>query len=558
MIEGPDLTAMQPQGNLERGRRAYAIGAWGDAHALLAAADREATLRGEDLDRLATSAFLIGREEEFERTLERAHRAYQDAGDRPRAARCAFWIGFGLFLRGETGPASGWLARGRRLLEDEERETVEAGYLLLPVIEGHMGAGDWEQALEMARDVAGIGTRLGDPDLAAAARHVEGRALLGMGAVEEGLALLDEAMVAVTSGELSPIMTGLVYCSVIGSCQRVHALGRAREWTAALRRWCEDQRQLVAFTSTCLVHRAEILQLHGSWAEALAEARRARERHADGLDARPPAAAFTQEAEVLRLWGELDAAEEAYGDAIRAGAEPQPGLALLWLARGRVDASAAAIGRALDATNDPFERARLLPAQVEILLAARDLRGARRACEELESLAARFDIGVFQATAAQARGALAQAEGRPRDALVDLHLAWRQWQALEVPYEAARVRELIGLACRALGDDDGGRLELEAARATYADLGAAPDCARVEALLRPRIVAPTYGLTRRELEVLRLVAAGGSNKGIADELSLSVKTIERHVSNILAKLDVPSRAAATAWAYEHEIVHPSE
>ena len=549
---------METQGNLERGRRAYALGAWGDARSLLAAADREAPLGGEDLERLATSAFLIGREEEFDRSLERAHRSYQDAGDRPRAARCAFWIGFRLLLRGEAGPASGWLARGRRLLEDEERETVEAGYLLLPVIEGHMGAGDWEQALEMARNVAGIGTRFGDPDLAAAARHVEGRALLGMGSVEEGLALLDEAMVAVTAGELSPIMTGLVYCSVIGCCQRVHALGRAREWTAALERWCDDQRQLVAFTSTCLVHRAEILQLHGSWGEALAEARRARERHADGLDARPPAAAFTQEAEVLRLRGELDAAEEAYGNASRAGAEPQPGLALLWLARGRADAAAAAIGAALDATTDPLDRARLLPAQVEILLAARDPAGARLSCEELESLAERFDIAVFQATAAQARGALALAEGRPRDALIDLRNAWRQWQGLEVPYEAARARELIGLACRALGDGDGGRLELEAARAAYADLGAEPDRERVEALLHPRAVPPTLGLTGRELEVLRLVAAGGSNKGIADALSLSVKTIERHVSNILAKLDVPSRAAATAWAYEHEVVHPAE
>jgi DNA-binding CsgD family transcriptional regulator/tetratricopeptide (TPR) repeat protein len=543
-----------PRKDVDRGRRAYDRRAWKDAHALLSQADRGNALRAADLERLATSALLIGREREFERTLERAHRAYRDAGDRPSAARCTFWIGFLLFLRGETGPATGWFARGQRLLEQEGRETVEEGYLRLPVAEQHLRAGESERARTVAREATGIGTRLGDRDLIAAARHIEGKALLEMGRVEEGFVLLDEAMVEVTSGELSPMMTGLIYCSVIGCCHRVHELGRAREWTAALTRWCEGQRQMMVFTSTCLVHRSEILQLQGAWAAALAEARRASAQHAEGIDEFPSGPALYQQGEILRLRGELDAAERAYRSASRAGAEPHPGLGLLWLARGRTRAAAAAIGRALDETVEPLARARLLPARVEILLAGRDHAGARIACDELAEIAVRFHTDVLRATAAQVQGALELAAGNPRAALVQLRLAWHEWQALEFPHAAARTREALGLACRALGDRAGGRMELEAARAAYETLGAVPDVARIDALLAHRPAVGLHGLTAREVEVLRLVAAGKSNKGVADALSLSVKTVERHVGNILTKLDLPSRVAATAWAYENEVV----
>ncbi len=255
-----------PPKPLERGRRAYDRRAWKDAHELLGLADRESALRPADLERLATAAFLIGREQEFERALERAHGAYRDAGDHPGAARCAFWIGLRLFLCGKSAAATGWLARGQRLLDEEHRETTEAGYLLLPVAEQHLRAGESERARAVAREATGVGTRFGDRDLIAGARHIEGRALLEMGRLDAGFALLDEVMLEVTSGELSPMMTGLLYCSVIGCCQRIHALGRAREWTAAFGRWCQDQGQLMTFTSTCRVHRAEILQLQGAWA----------------------------------------------------------------------------------------------------------------------------------------------------------------------------------------------------------------------------------------------------------------------------------------------------
>jgi DNA-binding CsgD family transcriptional regulator len=314
---------------------------------------------------------------------------------------------------------------------------------------------------------------------------------------------------------------------------------------------------MMVFTSTCLVHRAEILQLQGAWADALTEARRACQQHTDRPREHAPGAAFYQQGEIFRLRGELNAAENAYRSASRAGAEPQPGLALLWLARRRTRAAAAAIGRALDETVEPLARARFLPAQVEILLAGRDHEGARTACAELAEIAAKFHIDVLRATAAQSQGALELAAGNPREALVQLRLAWKVWQGLGIPHAAARTREMLGLACRSLGDRAGGRMELEAARAAYASLGAGPDIARVDTFLTPhRTDAGPQGLTPREVQVLRLVAAGKSNKELADALSLSVKTIERHVGNILMKLDVTSRVAATAWAYENEVVRP--
>jgi DNA-binding CsgD family transcriptional regulator len=501
---------------------------------------------------LATSAFLLGRDDELLAGLERAHHRFLDDGETLRAVRCASWLGLNLAQRGEVGPASGWLGRAQRLLEHEPHESAERGYLLVPLVFRHEASGDFAAAAEVAAEAAAIGERFGDRDLFALAVHAHGYMLIKNGQVREGLALLDEAMVAATSEELSPIVTGVVYCGLILACQEVYEAGRAREWTAALTRWCEGQPELVAFTGRCLVHRAEIMQLGGSWPDALEEARRAGRRFVETGN-RAAGLAHYRQGELLRLQGQFAAAEDAYREASRFGWEPQPGLAQLRLAQGRDEAAVAAIRRAEGQTTQPLERAALLPAYVEIMLAAGETDDARRACVELEELAQSYESVMLGAMVAQARGAVELACGDAREALVSLRGARQTWHALEAPYEVARTRVLIAHACRELGDEDGRALELETARAAFEELGAAPDLARVKSHLAPAEPAD-HGLSRRELEVLRLVAAGESNRQIAAALVISEHTVARHVQNIFTKLRVSSRAAATAFAFEHGLV----
>jgi DNA-binding CsgD family transcriptional regulator len=539
---------------LDRARRRYRQRAWADAYQALLFADQETPLEAEDLDRLAMAAYFVGRDDEYLRTLERAYNAHRVAGHIARAVRCAFWLGFRLLMRGEMGRATGWFARAQRELDRDGRDCAERGYLLLPGVEQRLGSGDFETAYAAAAEAATIGERCGDPDLIACARHLQGRIRLKQGQLEIGLALLDETMVTVTAGELSPLVTGLMYCSVIAACRDVYALDRTREWTTALTQWCEGQPDMVPFTGACLVHRAEIMQLRGTWPEAIEEARRACAR-AQGVNRQAAAAALYQQAEVHRLKGEFAAAEQAYRGASELGVEPQPGLALLRLAQERPHAAATAMRRVACTTTDRLKRMGLLPAYVEIMLAAGDVQGARNACRELEELAASFDTGVTGAIAAQARGAVDLAEGDAQAALAALRGAVEVWQRIDAPYAAARVRVLIGLACRVLGDEDGAALEIDAARSVFERLRAAPDLARIDSLVEGGVPSGRpHRLTPRELQVLRLIAAGETNKAIAGTLALSEKTVDRHVSNIFTKLDVSSRAAATAFAYRHNLI----
>jgi DNA-binding CsgD family transcriptional regulator len=548
------VAAVAAGDELGRGREAHAGGAWLEAFESLWRADEAAPLGAEDLERLATAAYMLGRDEGWQGGLERAHQLHLEAGNGLRALRCAFWLGVLLALQGEMGHASGWLGRAGRLLEREGGDCVERGYLLIPAVLQRERAGDHEGAHAAAAEAAAIGERFGDADLFCLAVHAQGNALVKQGRVAEGLGLLDEAMVAVVAGELSPIITGIIYCSVIDGCQEVHALRRAREWTAAMTRWCERQPDMVAFTGRCLVHRAEIMQHHGAWAEALEEAQRAGERCARVMNRAAAAQAHYREGEVHRLRGAFAAAAEAYREASRHGGESQPGLALLRLAMGNADAAAAAIRRAVGEAGELLQRLRLLPAHVEIMLAVGDAGEARSACRELEELAAGHEDGMLGAIVAGARGAVDLADGDAWAALVALRHAWRVWEELEVPYEAARARVLVGLACRALGDEEALALELEAARGAFERLGAGPDLARVEALARPAPAVEAHGLTARELEVLRLVASGQTNRAIAATLVLSERTVDRHVSNIFTKIGVSSRAAATAFAYEQRLI----
>ncbi len=519
----------------------------------LSSADEDDVLAAEDLESLAVAAYMLGRVDEFLGTLERAHQAYVGAGESRRAARAAVHLGINLAILGDVAQAGGWFGRAQRLVEREEADCPERGFLLLPLAFRHEAAGEYALVAEAAAEAASIGERFGDRDLFALGAHVHGNALIRLGRFEEGFRFLDEAMLAAIGGELSPIITGVVYCGAIAGCEEAYELRRAHEWTGALARWWEGQPELVAFTGRCLAHRAEILQLHGDWPAALVEARRARERCERAMNRRAAGQAAYQQAEVLRRQGEFAAAEAAYRDANACGREPQPGLALLRLAEGDARAAGAAIRRALAETVPPLARSRLLPAHVEIVVALGDLEEARSACRELAEIASAFPTAMLGAIAAYAQGSVELAAGDPHAALLTLRRALQVWQELGAPHEAARARVLVAVACRALEDEDTARLELEAARAVFEELAARPDLGRVDALMRAD-GDDVHGLSGRELEVLRLVAAGRTNREIAATLVLSEHTVARHVQNIFAKLRVSSRTAATAFAFEHDLV----
>jgi DNA-binding CsgD family transcriptional regulator len=540
---------------LEHGRESYAKGKWVDAYESLAAADLATPLGAEDLELLARSGYMLGRDDDYASGLERAHHAYLDSGESLRAVRCAWWIGHNLLFRGEMGPARGWFARAQRLIEREQRDCVERGYVLIAALLEHVFSGDHEAAHATAVEIAEIGERFGDGDLVAIGLMEQGHALLRQGRREDGLRLVDETMVAVTAGELSPIVAGIVYCNTIAFCQGVYELGRAREWTAALTRWCDQQPDMVAHSGLCLVHRAQLMTLGGTWRDALDELRRLGERYTAGvLNQRALGDAAYQRGEVHRLQGEFEEAETAYRQATRFGREPQPGLALLRLAQGNGEAAAAAIRRAVSESTQPLKRVGLLPAYVQVMLAAGDVEAARGAGRELDEIAERQGTDLLAAMAGQARGEVALAEGDEQAALVALRRACQAWQELDAPHEAARARVLLGLTCRSLGDDDSAAFELEAARGVFSELGAAPALAWVDSLDPRPSPSDAHGLTARELAVLRLVAAGKTNREIASALVISDRTVARHLQNIFAKLRVSSRTAAGAFAFEHDLV----
>jgi DNA-binding CsgD family transcriptional regulator len=539
--------------DLATARDAYARKEWAAARDAFVRADAISPLAPDDLWKRAVASYLLGEEDDFVEVLERAHRQALEADDTQQAFRSAFWIGMHFGQRGDQARASGWIGRAGRTLDGGDGGRVEHGYLLLPRALQRFGAGDPAGGHDLGREAGSIARRFDDRDLMALGLLVQGQGRIGQGRLEEGLRLLDEAMVAVETDALTPTVTGLIYCAVIGACRSVYALGRAQEWTTALRDWCERQPDMVAYTGECRVYRSELMQLHGAWGEALEEARRA--ARLGGDDEGPVAGlAHYQQGEVHRLRGELEAAEESYLAASRCGREPQPGRALLRASQGDPEAAAATLRRALAEADAPLRRLRLLPAQVEILLATGEVDAAGEACRELERIVAAYPSPVLAATVAAARGAVALAAGDPEPALPELRRAWRSWHALDAPYEAARARQRIGLACRELGDEDGARLELEAARTEFQRLGARPDLEQVERLLRRPGRRASHGLTPRELEVIELVATGKTNRAIAEDLFISEKTVARHLSNIFTKLGISSRAAATAFAYENDLI----
>ena len=540
---------------LEQGRKAFQDEAWLNAFESLTTADGEAPLGANDLELLARAAYMLGRDDDYVAVLERAHQAHLDGDAVSRAVRCGFWIGHNFMFREESARGSGWFARAQRLLDTIEHDCVERGYLLIPQWLAEMGRGNFEHGYATASKAVEIGDRFGDADLTWLARDEQARALLRLGRAEEGRRLVNEVLVAAGTGELSPVVTGIVYCNTIAFCHAQFEVRHVREWARALTQWCDRQPEMVAHNGLCLVHVAQVMLLAGDWDGALREAQKAAERFTRGvLNQLSVRESFYCQGEVHRLRGEFTTAEEAYGRASLHGREAQPGLALLRLAQGKGDVAAAAIRRVISETMAPLARARILPAFVEIMLANGKPDLALTASRELDEIAQPLACEVVEAMAAHARGAVALAEGRSNDALIDLRRAQITWTELSAPHEVARVRERVGLACRALGDEDTARLELEAARKGFEELGAATDQARLDSLLGGTQPDSVSGLTARELEVLRRVAAGKTNRDIAAELFISEHTVARHIQNIFAKLDVSSRTAATAFAFEHDLV----
>jgi ATP/maltotriose-dependent transcriptional regulator MalT len=528
---------------------------WGAIYARLSAADRDRSLEAAELAQLATAAYLTGREDECYQASERAHLEYLRKGETTQAVRCAFWLAMPLILKGDMARGAGWIGRAQRLIDEQQLDCVERGYLLVPGGFRTIMEGDYAGAAALFDQAVKIGQRFGERDLVALARQCMGRVLIGLGDIAEGVALLDEVMVGVVAGEVSAIPAGMIYCSVVEACQELFDIRRAHEWTAALSTWCDGQPGLVPFRGQCLVHRSQVLQFRGSWAEAKAEAHKALERLSVPAGQPAMGLALYQIADLHRLLGELTSAERCYAQAAECGHPVQPGLALLRLAQGRVDAAEAAIRHAADEATDRVSRARVLGPLVEIELAAGNIPAARAASEELVKLSQDPASPHLRAVAASALGTTMLAEGNTAGALDELRLACATWAELGAPYEHARARVVVGQCRRQLGDTDTGRLDLTAARQAFHRLGATPDVARVDALLRRTAAAdPKSRLSSREVEVLRLVAAGMTNSAIATELFISEKTVARHLSNIFTKLGVSSRAASTAYAYEHGLM----
>ncbi len=528
--------------------------AWADAFAALTDADGRAALAADDLERLAFAAYLTGREYAALAALERAHQAHLDSGEVARGVRCAFWLGMLLLQGGQPAQGGGWLARAQATLAATDGDEIEQAYLQVPLAIRALDEGDPATAAALFEQIGRAGDQVGDPDLIALSRLGQGQAHIDQGEPERGVALLDEAMVTVTAGSGSPLVAGIVYCAVIIACQEAFDLRRAQEWTRALTRWCQAQPDLHPFRGQCLVHRSEVLTLQGDWLDAMREVETAC-RHL-GQQGGDPAIgmAHYQRAELCRLRGAFDDAEAAYHDASRWGHPVQPGLALLRLAQGRVGDAEAAIRRVSQEDHPPAHRCRVLIACGEIMLAAGDLDTARTAVDDLAAFARSVTSPYLDATVASLRGAVELAEGDAATACRSLQAAVDGWHQLDVPYELARTKLTLVRALRQLGDHDTAEVELAAVQRTLERLGATPALTQARALARSGAPERPAGLTAREVEVLRLVAAGRSNGDIADDLVISSKTVARHLSNIYRKLGVGSRAAATAYAYELGIV----
>lgn len=537
--------------DLARAREAYERREWVSAYRALSDLD-DAGLQASDFLALATTAHLLGRHNDCVQALQRAYQAAVAADDATLAFRAADFLTMVLSLHGELAIARGWLARAERLLETSGDEVVERGRLIVAQAYDHITRGEFSEAFALVPQALQYAQRFGDPDLLAMGLHMEGRLTIFSGEVARGLRRLDEALVGVIAGEVSPVWSGVVFCSAIEACQQVQEFGRVGEWTHALTTWCDAQPGLVAFTGQCAVHRGQLMRLHGALREAVEEFERAAQRYIAGNAEGSAGQAHYERGDVLRLLGDYDTAEAAFEAAADLGHPAEPGRTLLWFERGRHEAAASAVRRLLAERPDPVHRSQVLGAAVTVLAATDEVDAAAPLAEELTDLGNAFGCTALRAAGAYATAEVAVARSDSEAALAAARRAVEAWGDMSARHEVARSRVLVGRALRMVGDAESGALELTAARKAFAEAGAEPAEREVAGLLGDAEVPG--GLSPREVEVLRLVAIGRSNPAIAAELVLSEKTVARHLSNIFAKLNVSSRTAAAAFAHEHRLI----
>ncbi|MGW8315644.1 MAG: LuxR C-terminal-related transcriptional regulator [Bacteroidales bacterium] len=528
---------------------------WTEIYEQLSMADRKDALGSEELEKLALAAYLTGRDAESYQLLERAHQNYLDEDHIEDAIRCVFWLGLMLMNAGEKARGSGWFARGERLVLDKENQDfAEKGLLLIPEGLGALYSGYPARAQKFFEQAETIGEEFGNADLIVLGRLGHGQAMIQQGDVSKGIKLLDETMITVETEEVFPLINGIVYCAVIESCRKVWDISRAQEWTSALTRWCEAQPDIVPFRGECLVRRAEMIQLHGEWEKAFEETRNACDLLARRSGESITGEAYYRKAELHRLAGEFESAEDNYREAAKWGRNPQPGLALLRLAQGQDDAAETSIRNTLRGISDTIKRADILPAAVKILIAVKKTEEALEAVEELNTISIQFDAPYLQATYAHCRGAVFLADGKFNPALEYLQKALKLWNSMHLPYESACTRELKGIIYKKLNDKDSSDTELSAAKWIFEQLNAKHDLERINRMLNRKRDHEPYGLSLRELQVLNLIAAGKTNKSVASELFISVRTVDRHVSNIFNKLGVSSRVEAISISLKKNIL----
>lgn len=528
-----------------RGREAFERRDWLAAYDSLSAAGAGA-LGAADFADLATAAYLLARHDDCVAAMQRAHQAYLTNGDLEPAVRTAFWLSVVLRQNGEFAVANGWVARAERLAEEVPEASIEHGYLEFARLMRDLLSGDPAAASGRAERVVDVGRRFSDANLVGCGLMSCGRQAIHAGQLGRGFGFLDEAMVSVIAGEMSPLLAGLVLCSSIEACQELGEFGRVAQWTRALDAWCSDQTGLEMFTGTCSLHKGQVAAMHGDLAGAVVEFEESIERFKRGGRPRPLGGAYAELADVLRVQGRYLEAAAALRSASESGWDPVLQQAALDLACGRRVDAAAAARRMLVKVGAPIRRAQKLVSAVDLLLGDGDVDGAGEVVRELSALVERLDTAQLRAHAARAEGAWALAAGDPGRAEFASRQAIDLFLQSENAYQAARSRLLLSRALAALGDAAAGTRQAEIGHAALTAMGAS-------VVLAEPVHGDVGGLTDRQLEVLRLVAAGHSNKDIGRDLHLSEKTVARHLSNIFLKLDVQSRTAAAAYAFGHGV-----